>query len=431
MPAQHKKLDKTLTGLALKELDKHRSSARKVSREIEQLFSLRPKLKAPSTHKVQSAMGRIPLQGEQIFEQLNNLKALKLHKQNTFRQFRADHGIERQAKHPDVMQTGLILAACILSEGLPTALLMVSSGEMDLAMSISTALTVSAVNIVLATMTGYFPGRYLHYKIHAPIPEDDDEQVRKFAWAGLALSVVITAILHFFAARVRALGTHEGILDFSYTGMGLFETFNDANSFYILILGWAGSILAYYKGYLGLSDPIPGYSEVDKETKKGLEPQAAEIYEDALSRLDDLFDSAKDELEDALEEATEAFERYRKTVLSLNQKIHLHNDAVQASLERLLALQHEELLDRQFIEQQELHPEPINREAFEALYFEPLTVPEPVALEETQAPDALLDELETVYHDTVASVQAAYSHFLTDAPPSTYRYQRKETTNNE
>ncbi|WP_022694711.1 hypothetical protein [Ponticaulis koreensis] len=328
------------------------------------------------------------------------------------------HNAARPAKLPDPLDTIFVAMVFVLLEGGMTSMMMISEGKMDVMAGIGYGLIFAAVNVIVGIVGGFFCLRYVNYKLGAPNPEPKDKRTRLIARVGYIIVLSVLAILVFAAARVRSLGSHEHI--FSFDEIGFISTFNDGIAVIIIVIGTVSSILAIWKGYSGLSDPVPGLSNARRHAE-------TLINEDGMMALDALADSMSETVEDALESAEEDLKLARKAISTRTKAlIHLtdivkrHNMSIEDALGRLrvFAHQHSSMIHRV---KRSAVPEDVflDETPFNTLNISPdiLSSDEGEAsLAEANKLQSVMAELLNALGEALAKIELARTEFLASAP---------------
>lgn len=193
-----------------------------------------------------------------------------------------------------------------------------------------------------------------------------DQQRRKWSRIALGLSVFANLMLLWTAMRVRALGSHHGI--FSFDEVGFFSTFNDGLSIAVLILGVLGAIFGYFKGYCGISDPIPGYTKARGDVEDHI---LNEVYDAADTTEDDILDwvdDAEDLAEDAIEDRDTASAKRASLMEEYSAACDAHNDTILRDITKLETARERMKATRHAIARRDLPEPPFNDfEVLEAL----------------------------------------------------------------
>ena len=199
--------------------------------------------------------------------------------------FRARHGDRIGDRTPDIKknveQTVAILVFIMLLEGGFNALLFKDAQSSGLMGGLMIAFAVSAVNVCLAVVTGFFGIRYAfnHPNIAA----------RVFGGTIMAIGLLSGLFLNFFVAHFRdavetgliaatAAGTmgEFSMFDISPASVmsGMFPNIIGLDSFIamgLLFMGLTVFGLAVYEGYDRISDSYPGYGRVWRKERKAYE----------------------------------------------------------------------------------------------------------------------------------------------------------------
>ena len=199
--------------------------------------------------------------------------------------FRARHGDRIGDRTPDIKknveQTVAILVFIMLLEGGFNALLFKDAQSSGLMGGLMIAFAVSAVNVCLAVVTGFFGIRYAFNHPHIA--------ARVFGGTIMAIGLLSGLFLNFFVAHFRdavetgliaatAAGTmgEFSMFDISPASVmaGMFPNFIGLESFIamgLLFMGLTVFGLAVYEGYDRISDSYPGYGRVWRKERKAYE----------------------------------------------------------------------------------------------------------------------------------------------------------------
>ena len=155
------------------------------------------------------------------------------------------------------------------------------------------------------------------------------QTVRVLALGGTIFGAGLGGLLVFSAARLRALGSHKGVFDFSE--VTLFDTYNDSLAILITVIGTASIMLAVREGYLGFTDPTPGLSEAYGQATTDIDDAADDLIEDAIDLIEDIGEEVLDDAEDELQAAHDGPAALKAALLVQARRIETHNDAVRAA----------------------------------------------------------------------------------------------------
>lgn len=328
------------------------------------------------------------------------------------------HNAARPAKLPDPLDTIFVAMVFVLLEGGMTSMMMISEGKMDVMAGIGYGLIFASVNVIVGIVGGFFCLRYVNYKLSAPNPEPQDKRTRLIARVGYSIVLSVLAILVFCAARVRSLGSHEHI--FSFDEIGFMSTFNDGIAVIIIVIGAVSSILAIWKGYSGLSDPVPGLSSARRHAE-------TLINEDGMIALDALADSMSEIVEDALESAEDdlklakkAISTRTKSLLHLTDTVKRHNTSIEDARAKLqvFAHQHSSMIHR--VKRSEA---PVSVSFDESVFNAMSISPDVLSSFETQTSQSEVNKLQSdmaellnALGDALAKIELARTEFLASAP---------------
>lgn len=284
------------------------------------------------------------------------------------RRFQAEHGLARPCKDPDRFVTVAIILICVFAEGLLTAGLMIGDGMMDVPSGLIYGLSAALVNICAGLLTGYFGLRYAGFKKRAPRPFPEDTRTRMIARTAFLFGVGTMLLLHVAAARVRALGTHHGIFDFDV--IGVLATFNDYYGIAILAVGGAGSILAIYKGYGGLSDPVPGYSHARQIAEDTILDEGADLLDRTLDRIETVSGDVIQACDDAADDLEDAQADFDDDLGKIKDQIKRHNDRVQSAIDDLSAEARAEESVNSYVQNRACEKQRFDLKSFHALLID-------------------------------------------------------------
>ena len=321
-----------------KKLEKLRASRREILENLQELHASIPQGSMDGVKKAMHAtirqLERIPQQAKTAFD---NLSALREVEAESYRGFKFDHDLNRDARTPNIFSTLMVVQGTILAEGAVTAALLVSDGRLDVAIGGAYGLSIASVNVATGLLCGFLPGRYFGYRLRAVESWPSDWKIRAFARTSFTALCGVMGTLNFAAARVRATGSHEGI--FNFDAVSLAVTFNDYFAIAIMTIGLIGGVLAIYKGWTGISDPVPGFSEAKWESTTDIDEAAQDLRDRYLDAAEALFESALDHLEDRVNDIEDTTDIYNELFANANDLIVAHNDNVEAAKEAAQAME--------------------------------------------------------------------------------------------
>lgn len=256
-----------------------------------------------------------------------------------FRLLQATYRTFRRPKVPDWLNTILTAMVFWLLEGSLAGAILIAEGRMDVPTGLAFGMAFAAINIILGLLIGYLPLRYLAYRSSINLSASDEGAglgrgavfIRILSALGLGAGLAAEAVLIYGAARLRALGTHEGVWDFTQIGFG--ATWDDALATIIAVLGICSVILAILKGYSGIDDPIPGYWEAYRQATADMDAAAGEIAQQAEDATEADCDRALERAEDALAVAQDALEGGQTRLSEIAHAIDCFNDDVRSARE--------------------------------------------------------------------------------------------------
>ncbi len=397
-------------------LMKLRASNEKISKAQNAASRRKPLVtKASFVSRAKSVVKSIKALGGQFTKSTKKLLDAQNKKKEDYRQFKADNGLPRDARTPDLLNTYFVLMGFLCGETLLVAGIFISDGKFDVVLGLTYAATMSAVTILLGMFTGYLPGRFLAHKIGARLYTNRDIAIRLTAWAGFLIGIASFLLLLFSSARVRALGTHKGIFDFAE--VSLYDTFNDYLAIAVAIVAGVAGMAAIMKGMTGIKDIKPGFTEALRAATDDIRKAAEDAYYRALDHVDDLYENAVAEIEDSLAEIEDYAEDRLEALAEDHERITAHNHEVEAGRELIERLIEEERQQRECVTLKPAQPMDIDWSAFDRLMIAPP--------EEAQNPDssttndddqvaAALAALGQAHLQAVAEIENDYAAFLAE-----------------
>lgn len=344
---------------------------------------------------------------------LQNLKQQKTDAQTVCRNFQAEYQIKRPPRKPDLFKTFFIISLFFVIEGLLTSGLFIADGHFDIIPALAIGFCVAGINIIAATVMGYFPLRYITYRLGSSAYILRDAIIRIIAYLGLAVTLLGLSALHFGAMRVRVTGKHSNIFNFSE--INLVQSFNDYFSIALLVLGVIGAIIAAYKGRNHISDPIVGYAELSLDAQHQINLSLDDVFDEAISSIDERYEDARDIIEDECDDRNDLSSENKKALITLNKSIRVHNNNVSGAIERLNANFVAEQKRNQFVNQKNIDAQTLNIDAFEALRHGQIKI----KLNAFSPPTECLNALSAAYQDSLNGIRTAYGDAVNFTPKFT------------
>lgn len=348
---------------------------------------------------------------DQACETLGAISRQQVGKTEQVRQFMEDRGICRDVQTPNIVVTVFVLTLCVLIEGGMSAALFFAGGKADLFLSLAYGFSVAWINVSAAAIAGFIFGRAIGFKIDAIEPKLRDFLIRLGGWMGLLTVIAAMLLLGFAAARVRVTAAPIDI--FNFTEVSFAATFADYYGILLIVLGILGGIVAIREGWVGLSDPIIGYSKIWKQAESELRETAHDVRDFAQDALEDIYEDLSEQLEDDLDELRDYAESHRTDTADLIGRITGHNLDVEAAKE---AARNEHVRD--VARKERIKGEPIKTTEFDTGPYEALVIAEP-SLPPTKGMEAKIaalseakQNLDVTYHQSMAALEQAYAGFL-------------------
>ena len=268
---------------------------------------------------------------------LSRLAVKRIATGDVFRLMQTTYQTLRIPKRPDLLRTLQVITFFWMLETVMAGGVLVSGGRMDVAGGFAFGAIFALTNIIIGVLTGFLGLRYLNHRQPYDIFGTEEEAktafnpIRLTAKIGTGAGVCAEAVLIFSAARLRALGSHEGV--FNFEEVGFWATYNDSLALVITAIGVCSAVLAVREGYNGISDAIPGYGAAYDQATSKIDGAADELAEDAIVLIEDAVDAALREAEPALDDATDGPAGFEAALLRIARDIDAHNDAVRAAKE--------------------------------------------------------------------------------------------------
>lgn len=235
---------------------------------------------------------------------------------DSLEKFRTANRLDRPANIPSSMflQIGVFLAVFLL-ESVANGLFFADANPLGLLGGISVALFISAANIGLGVLGGYYGVRHMCHVNFG----------HKFAGLILLL-VAISAVtaLNLGAAHYRSV-LDAGILDGAEQAALQSLTTNPVNgiadikSWLLLLIGYLVAILALIKGAKSLDDIYPGYGRAQKHLDHAVS-HFGDLTEEVLTTITEIKDDAFDSMHEA-QKQLQAARREREAILSARKRL--------------------------------------------------------------------------------------------------------------
>ena len=358
---------------------------------------------------------------------LDQLAAKRAAAGDYFRLLQATNGVFRTPEVADRLTTILLTMIFCLLEGGMAAAVLISEGRMGVPAGLTYGLVFALVNIIAGLVIGYLPLRYLAYRSPIDLAASDAatgqagraRMIRWLAAFGLGVGLAAEGVLIFGAARLRALGSHEGVFDFSE--VGFWTTFDDSLAIIIVVIGVCSVTLAIRKGYGGISDPIPGYAEAYLQATGEMEDAADELADEAQEAIEAACETALENAEDLLEEVQEAPGETEDRLSEIARDIDAFNDSLRAAQEDAQRRLRKKQGLAAFVGGRKRKPQgSSDLGAYEALILPGIDT----LIEETRAAHAAdlvpletaMAELETAREQQLADIRTALAAFRAGAP---------------
>lgn len=318
------------------------------------------------------------------------------HQQKTrLRAVQVDLNLYRLPRTPDKLITFATLTISGTCEALFTASILAADGAAGIGSAVATGVTATATMISLGLFTGY-GSRYLTHGLLRQVQKRTDVLKRRLALGACFSFAALACISSVAAARVRAVGRHEDI--FSFSEVGLFETYNDSLSITVSIIGLLVYGVATLKGRSGLADKCPEMAELAHDLAFSAEDDGQDIVDDGLDAIDDALDDAEDA---AILSAPLADEE-----TALKARIIKFKSAVQTAKQECLAFNAQEAERQSFVAGEVIAPEPVPLPEFDCLLdgleLRPRSKPD----------DEIMESLRLAHTDASNEIAQAHSDFL-------------------
>lgn len=399
------------------EFGDHRTTESLVAAKLEEIRALRAdclgaeqqlETSRPSPAHVlqtaQSTVDNISLITTTSEENLNSLCEIKNRRLRDYRWFQENFNLDRDAEVPDPITTTGVASLCIVIEGTMAGGMMIMDGKMGITAGLTYGWIFAGTNILVGLVTGFF-SRYLNIK---------NITVRRLTKFGLVLSTGFLMLLIFSAARIRAIGSHTGIFDFSR--VDFLSTFDDGITLVIMALGAIGSLIAIYEGIIGISDSIPGFTKMRHRCEKEISIDGRNAYEDGIDAVEDCAENAQD----VINEFNEDIDELKSRTFDVSQQRRDYNNFVLACKDSVKVFASQ----RARIEGMPL--EDINLTAFDKLLFSSTYQPDRLTMDMDDTLTESLNKITTARDKATTKIRAAYAQFQTLTGSMNLNSNRKE-----
>ena len=361
---------------------------------------------------------------------LQQLASRKTRFRQYARNLQVENKVFRPARDPDPLDTIMLAVVFMLVEAGVTAAMLVSEGKMEPVPGLAYGMAFALVNVMLGLVAGFLPARYLSYRRYARVQDERDLRIRIAAVIGFVAAMLALLVLIFAAARLRALGSHENV--FSFAEVGFLDTFNDGIAIIIVIIGFLSGALAMWKGYGGLSDPVPDLTEAWHSTDD-LDGNADDLVEDGIATIEDLRDDLDDEIQPIVEALRKAPRDDRERHTELAAKVVIHNDAVRDAMEACKSRVQAEARERGYIRGNQSPARIPDLSAYRGLLIPPLADQDlPQASDADSAPlEALLDRLHSACEQAVSDIRTQLADYHADTPALDFLLEDDQTQQGE
>lgn len=271
----------------------------------------------------------------QAGSELGALKQAYLDARDELQGFRARYKLNRPARHPSRrFTTWGLLIFLIGIESLLNGVFFAKGSQFGLIGGVTTAVGISAFNIVAAFLVGLWPARLVNHRNYF------------FKLVGLIFVLAGVAgliLLHAFAAHFReatALLGEEGAINRAIDTLENAPfTITDPNSAYLFGLGILCATLAYLKGYRS-DDPFPRYGAVSRRADRARHDYNDEHLE-LFGELEELKENTVAELKTSIDEIplyANEVERLRGARKSRLEEYQAYEIALEAAVNELLSV---------------------------------------------------------------------------------------------
>lgn len=353
----------------------------------------------------------------------------RIEAEQEYRRFQLNNAITRPVRRPDIVITCAILLICLLIEGGMAGALFIADGHMDIVQGFVSGFVLAGVNIIAGHVIGFFPGRYLGFRIHSTQARPFDGFIRFAAFTGIIASAAAVLLLHFGAARVRVTGDFHGIFNFDTVSFA--ATFNDYYALALILLGIVTACVSVFKGRHGIADPIPGYTAVANDCDQVICESAGELYDDSIDDIEDCYEDALERLEDIRASVKQTQHDNRAQRLDLHEAIAAHNDEVQSAIDTVRDMRNSYRAAQHFIAQKDVVSDPDDAAVFTPLFIDHTERPVAESLNQDEDSAQAEARLHSVYREAISALRDAYSAFSLAATAMTFSFSEELNNHNE
>lgn len=266
---------------------------------------------------VDQACKRLEATNVAVRTRLADLKSARRDAEQAARLFREEHKITRELKRPNLFATTALIFITGTTEALVTMFALSADGKMDVLPATAFAGVFAVANIAIGLLTGGV-ARFNNHRSECSIVKRGDKAIRRAAKLCVAACASLGAALIFTAGRVRATGEHDGI--FTFDPLSFADTFQDSVGVAIMVFAFVSYVVSVVKGYSGIWDPIPGYSDAVGKSDQEILKSAEQIVDDGFDRIDETATSTAKELEELMARPDDA-DALIRALLAFNAEV--------------------------------------------------------------------------------------------------------------
>lgn len=361
-----------------------------------------PNEEARIIRKCESGVRSIAINTDSLCCGLKQLTETDHDQKQSLRDVQVEIQVYRNPRFPDKLMTTVTILVGGTIEAVFTTFTIVADGAAGFIEAGATGLTTTFVSAGVGLSVG-LASRYLGVGLNKAIKKTADAVKRTLAKLVCAFGVSAGVFMSFSAARVRAIGSHHGIMDFDKAS--LFSTYNDHLSLSTSIIGILVFGLAVYKGRKGYADSVVELAEIGQDLSQDTLADANEITENALEKIDTILDG--------IEKASLVSTPHADEESNIKSRIIKYKSNIQAAIDECEVLHQQEHERACFRTQRKLALEPLDFTEFDRLHTG-------LDINPRQRPnDDALEAVRTAHTDATAKIMQAHSEFI--ASISSYR----------
>lgn len=220
--------------------------------------------------------------------------------------FKIPRGLRRRAHTPSIENFLMKFFAFWIGESLLGGYVYSLGGAFSLPAGIGYSATFGVANLSLALAIGWT----LRWALITYHDNYKVAKVKAFAWSVIGVFSTLLGLLIWSASRLRSLARNSDL--FNLQELGIIATYTDAYTLIFLAIAIVATAFGIYEGFHHVSDPVPGFKEVQCEAD-AIDERGEDAAESWRFLIEDNCENAIADLEDS-EPTPDEIDRYREDV---------------------------------------------------------------------------------------------------------------------